>query len=334
MKRKIGKVCLALLVSGLLVAALGVWYYHSAITKPRNFNDEIFLVERGDSLSSIANELLDQGVIEEAYTLKLYARLNHEGMFIKAGEYKIPDEINLAEFVSGLVSGKGQIGIKITIIEGWTFKQMREQINQAPKLNHETANWSDQQIMRALGVPDLHPEGQFYPDTYHYRRNESDLSLYKKAFDLMQDSLDLAWANRKQGIQLKSRYEALILASIIEKESQALDELSQISGVFDNRLREGMRLQTDPTVIYGIGDAYKGNITRKHLKTDTPYNTYTRDGLPPTPISLPGRSAITAAVNPEQTKAFYFVAKGGGKHQFSKTLAEHNAAVKKYILKQ
>jgi UPF0755 protein len=186
--------------------------------------------------------------------------------------------------------------------------------------------------MAELGFPKLHPEGQFYPDTYHYRLGDSDLMIFRKAFDLMQERVDRAWENRLPEIEIHSRYQALVMASIIEKESGVWEEQPEISGVFNNRLRLDMKLQTDPTVIYGIGDKYKGNITRKHLETDTPYNTYTRKGLPPTPIALPGESAILAAVNPLETESLYFVAKGEGKHKFSRTLQEHNAAVKKYIL--
>ena len=318
---------------GALMALLVVGYYLSAISKPLDFGDEAFLISRGESLSAIANRLVEDKIIEEPYTLKLHARLNALGTRIKAGEYKFPQGISLADFVDRLVSGKGQIGIRITFIEGWTFKQMRETIRAAPKLKITTLGWSDQQIMQAMGHSGLHPEGQFYPDTYYYRRGDDDLSIYKKAFLLMQDQLDAVWENRQRNLQIKTRYEALILASIIEKETWIRDERPLISGVFSNRLKVGMRLQTDPTVIYGAGAKYKGKITYKHLKTDTPYNTYMRYGLPPTPISLPGYDSLEAAVNPKKTKSFYFVAIGKGRHKFSETLKEHNAAVRKYIKK-
>ncbi len=319
-------------LSGIFFSLLGAWYYFSAISKPLEFSDELFVIKRGESLSAIAARLQKKGVIGEPYTLKIYARFHGLGTRIKAGEYKFPDGISLIEFVDRLVSGKGQVGIKITIIEGWTFDQMRGEINAAPKLEKITLDWSDQQIMEAMGFPELHPEGRFYPDTYHYRLGDSDISLYKKAFTLLQEKLDNAWSSRKGNLQIKNRNEALILASIIEKETQARDEQAHISGVFDNRLRKGMRLQSDPTVIYGIGDEYDGDITRKHLKTDTPYNSYTRYGLPPTPICLVGSDSLFAAVNPINTKSLYFVAKGKGRHKFSETLKQHNAAVKKYIL--
>ena len=320
-----------LVVLGAVAITSAYVYYDGQINKPLKISSEPFLVERGDTLSSIAGELLDDGVISEPYTLKAYARLNDVD-HIKAGEYQFPQPITLSEFVEWLEKGKGQIGIKVTIVEGWTFKQMREMLAKAKKLKQLTTGWTDQQIMAELGMPELHPEGQFYPDTYQYRSGDSDLTILRKSFNLMQVILDEVWQQRKADIQIKDKYEALIMASIIEKESQVRDEQPEISGVFENRLRIGMRLQTDPTVIYGVGDAYDGDITRKHLKTDTPYNTYTRHGLPPTPIALPGEQAIHAAVNPIETKALYFVAKGEGRHHFSKTLKEHNAAVQKYIL--
>ncbi len=326
-------VALATLLS--LIFALSVFgYYASALSKPRQFGNETFLVKRGESLTAIAERLVNKQIIDESYSFRIHARLNGLETRIKAGEYRFPESMSLTEFIQRLVAGKGQIGIKITIIEGWTFRQMREHINAAPKLNKTTFNWSDQQIMQAMGHPQIHPEGQFFPETYHYRKGGSDIAIYKEAFDLMQNKLDSVWAKRADNLQIKNRDQALILASIIEKETQNRAEQPHISGVFDNRLRKGMRLQTDPTVIYGLGADYKGNITRKHLKTDTPYNTYTRYGLPLTPISLPGYDSLHAAVNPKKTKSFYFVAMGGGKHKFSATLKEHNAAVRKYILKK
>ncbi len=319
-----------ILVAGLAVA----WFYLFSIVRPLHFGDDIYPIERGQSVSDIAQNLVDKGILYEPYTFKLYVRFKKVGHLIQAGEYKFPDGIRLPEFVDRLVTGQGQTVVRITIIEGWTFEQMRKVINNAPKLKKITTDWTDLQIMEKLGHPGLHPEGQFYPDTYEYRNGDIDLSIYKKSFQLMREKLDHAWQLRGDDIQINNRNEVLVLASIIEKESQALDEQPLISAVFNNRLRLGMRLQADPTVIYGMGDEYKGRIRRKHLKTDTPYNTYTRYGLTPTPISLPGQSAIMAAVNPVKTDFLYFVASGGGRHQFSKTLKEHNAAVKKYILKK
>jgi len=331
-KRVVFRVGLLIALTSAIVISVFTWQYRSAISRPLEFGQVSFLVERGDTLSSIANRLVELGITEETLSIRVYARLNQVGSHIQAGEYRFPEQITVSELIHSLESGKNQIGVRLTIVEGWTFRQMREEINRASKLELTTSGWSDQEIMAELGFPKLHPEGQFYPDTYHYRLGDSDLMIFRKAFDLMQERVDRAWENRLPEIEIHSRYQALVMASIIEKESGVWEEQPEISGVFNNRLRLNMKLQTDPTVIYGIGDKYKGNITRKHLETDTPYNTYTRKGLPPTPIALPGESAILAAVNPLETESLYFVAKGEGKHKFSRTLEEHNAAVKKYIL--
>lgn len=318
-------------LSSVLIVLLVILYYLLAVLRPLDFGDETFVVSRGETLSAIASRLVEDEIIAEPYSLKLHARINKLGTRIKAGEYKFPEGTSLTHFVDRLVTGKGQIGIRITVIEGWTFKQMRELLNSAPKLKIKTRGWSNQQIMKAMGHPELHPEGQFYPDTYYYRSGADDLSVYKKAFLVMQDKLDEVWENRADNLQIKNRGEALVMASIIEKETRVSDERTLVSGVFSNRLKINMRLQADPTVIYGVGNKYKKALTSKQLKTDTPYNTYKRYGLPPTPISLPGYGSLSAAVNPEKTKAFYFVVVGKGRHKFSETLKEHNVAVRKYV---
>ena len=320
----------AILVAGLVA----VWFYFYSISKPLHFGDDVYLIEQGKSASQIAQNLVDKGILPEPWSFKLYVRFKKIGHLIQAGEYKVPDGIRLSEFVDRLVTGQGQVATRITFIEGWTFRQMRKAIHDAPKLGKITTDWSDDQIMEELGYSGLHPEGQFYPDTYEYRHGDVDLSIYKKSFMLMRDKLEQAWQKRDDDIQVNNQYEALILASIIEKESQISDEQPLISAVFNNRLRLRMRLQADPTVIYGLGDKYEGRIRRKHLKADTPYNTYTRFGLTPTPISLPGQSAIMAAVHPAKSKSLYFVASGEGRHHFSDTLEEHNVAVRKYIRKK
>ncbi len=310
----------------------GYWYHSRAVTKQLSFTYDTFLINSGDTLNGIADRLVSEGVLTEPWSLRLLAKWRGIGGSIQAGEYKFPERMDLREFLDRIVTGKGQIDVKITIVEGWTFQQMRQALKQAPKLKQVTADWSDQQIMTTLGYPDLHPEGQFYPDTFYYRANDTDLEILEKSFALMQQKLAQAWQSRASDLPLDDPYQVLILASIIEKETQVREEQPTIAGVFMNRLNKGMRLQTDPTVIYGIGDAYDGDITREHLNTDTPYNTYTRSGLTPTPISLPGEDSLMATVKPSKTDAYYFVAKGGGRHKFSRTLKEHNAAVRKYIL--
>ena len=322
----------SVLLAMVVFAGIAFGYYQYTLVQPLDFQQQTFTVKRGETLNSIAARLLKSGIIKEPYTLKLKARLSGVDKRIFAGEYGVSSGVSIQSFLNQLTTGDGVVDYKVSIIEGWTFKQMREALTKEEKIKKISVGWKDQEIMSELGYPELHPEGQFYPDTYHYQSGDTDLSIYKRAFDLMQERLDGAWENRSEGIMISSRYEALILASIIEKETQYRPEQPEISGVFDNRLRKGMKLQTDPTVIYGLGDEYKGNITRKHLRTDTPYNTYTRYGLTPTPISLPGLESLQAAVNPAKTDAYYFVAKGAGQHKFSRTLKEHNRAVQKYLL--
>ncbi|NKB62410.1 MAG: endolytic transglycosylase MltG [Gammaproteobacteria bacterium] len=315
-----------------LLLAITVGYYHHSLDRLLKFSDETFTVGRGETLNSITGRLQDKGVIDEPYTLKIRSRLSGIDKKIHAGEYRLHKNVTIRSLLDQFARGEGQVEFKVVIIEGWSFKQMRQLIERAEKLKKVTIGWDDQKIMEELGYPDLHPEGQFYPDTYYYKSGDTDLSIYLVAFNLMQKKLDEAWNNRSEGIMIDSRYDALIMASIIEKETQYRPEQPTISGVFDNRLRKGMKLQTDPTVIYGLGDSFNGNLTRKHLRTDTPYNTYTRYGLTPTPISLPGWQSLDAAVNPANTDAYYFVAKGAGQHKFSRTLREHNRAVQKYLL--
>ena len=252
---------------------------------------------------------------------------------IKAGEYELLPGLMPEALFALFVSGK-TVSYSITLIEGWSFRQMMAEIEAHPVLQQTLSGLSPEAIMQKLGHEDEHPEGRFFPDTYSFQRNTTDLELLRRAYDRMSRILQDAWAERDENIQLKSPYEALILASIVEKETGAASERAEISGVFSRRLRKGMKLQTDPTVIYGMGDRYKGNIRRKDLKEDTPYNTYVHTGLPPTPICMPGADAIAAAVKPKAGKSLYFVAKGDGSHQFSDTLRQHNNAVRKYQLKK
>lgn len=317
------------ILSLILVGSLYAYYQHS-INKQFTLQSTL-LIESGDTLQTVLNKLKQEQAINETYSARLYARLNKKGNVLQTGEYRFKKQLNIATLLSNLAAGKGRQGIKVTILEGWTFKQMRARLAKEKKLKQLTSDWSAEQIMTELGHPDLHPEGNFYPDTYYYKAGDSDIMILKKAFAIMQEKLDLAWSKRSESTLLKNKYEALILASIIERETQVASERTTIAGVFHNRIRKGWRLQTDPTVIYGIGDDYDGDITKKHLRTDTPYNTYTRDGLPPTPISLPRFESILAAVNPEKTSAYFFVATGTGGHKFSRTYEEHKRAVSEYL---
>ncbi|WP_374358086.1 endolytic transglycosylase MltG, partial [Chitinimonas sp.] len=235
------------------------------------------------------------------------------------------------QLLAKLTEGDVSSGV-ITIVEGWNWRQLKAALAKNPDLRHDTANLDDQAIVAALdeGLPT--PEGLFFPDTYHFTKQSSELELLKRAHLMMRKKLDIAWEARAADLPLKSPYEALILASIIEKETGKPGDRPMIAAVFNNRLRIGMRLQTDPTVIYGLGERYDGNIHKRDLETDTAYNTYTRAGLTPTPIAMPGEAALQAAVNPANSKALYFVAKGDGSSHFSATLAEHNQAVRRYQL--
>ncbi len=279
----------------------------------------------------MANHLEKQGVIDNRLIFRAYTWLNHKDINIKAGEYTLVDVVDITELVAKVERGD-VIKYTITLIEGHTFKDYLAQLKSQSVLEDELASMSHAEIMRKLGAKGRHPEGQFAPQTYFYQLGDSDFDVLKQAYDSMQVLLQEAWDNRASDIKLKTPYELLIMASIIEKETGAAHEREEISGVFNNRLRIGMKLQTDPTVIYGMGENYDGNIRRKDLRTDTPYNTYTRYGLPPSPIAMPGEAALNAAANPAETKALYFVGKGDGTHYFSKNLKEHNNAVIKYQL--
>ena len=227
------------------------------------------------------------------------------------------------------------INYQITLIDGWSFKQFKQHLIKDNRLKQTIESLNDQEILKKIGATETHPEGLFAPETYFFQKGDSDLDILKRSYDKQQENLSGAWQTHQNSAHQKyisSPYEALILASIIEKETGKESERETISGVFYNRLKIGMKLQTDPTVIYGMGDKFDGNIRRKDLRTDTPYNTYTRYGLPPTPIAMPGKASILAALNPQKTKAIFFVGKGDGSHYFSKTLKEHNRAVAKYQL--
>ncbi len=313
----------------LLCAAIG--YFAWAIFRPLDFGDKVWIINSGDTLGQVTSQLVQEGIIHDTFSFRLLAYLIRVDRDVQPGEYRFHDGTSWYGFLRRIASGKSQINSKVTILEGWTFRQMRDHLLLEEKLEHTTADMSDQQIMEKLGYPDLHSEGQFFPETYYYTNGSSDFSVYRQAFRLMQKKLTAIWKNRATDLILKNKQEVLILASIIEKETYVAEEKPRIAGVFHNRLRKGMRLQADPTVIYGLGDAYDGNIKRSHLNTYTVYNTYRRHGLPPTPISLPGESALKAAANPVDSSAYYFVASGNGRHYFSDTLVQHNRAVRKYL---
>lgn len=285
----------------------------------------------GSSLTSVSQQLVRQGVLHEPWSFILLVRAFGKAGEIKAGNYLVNSGITPYDLFITITNGN-TMQTSITFIEGWTFAQMREAIMKNEGIKHVTTAYTDQQILGNIGAKESAPEGLFFPDTYYFSRGMSDQEILKRAYQAMQTKLNKVWQGRDAGLPYNSPYQALIMASIVEKETGRGDERPQIAGVFLNRLRVGMRLQTDPAVIYGLGERFDGNLRKSDLLADTPYNTYTREGLPPTPIAMPGLAAIEAALHPDKTKALYFVGKGDGSHAFSATLAEHNRAVTRYQL--
>jgi UPF0755 protein len=325
-----------LILLGVLAAGALAWWGHQWLQTPIATLAEptVFEVPKGASLRTMASTLNDQNLLDQPLIFIAWARITKRDHSLKAGEYQLTPGLTPSGLLDLLNSGEVLLH-SITFIEGSTFADIRKVLAQSPSVRGDYAARSPEDIMRALGQSDLHPEGQFFPDTYRFPRNTTDIELLGMAFRRMQQELKTVWASRSKDLPLAGPYEALILASIVEKETALDTERPQIAGVFIERLRRGMRLQTDPTVIYGMMNAYDGNIRRSDLLRDTPYNTYTRAGLPPTPIALPGLDSIRAAVNPASSGALFFVATGNGdgSHYFSRTLAEHNAAVKRYLQK-
>jgi len=316
----------------LVAVGVGYYVYIQALQQPLTNREHKLVVPEGVGVAWLAEHLVTNDIIENKYVLRLYAKFNKSEQTIKAGEYTLIDINSIPELITKVSQGK-VIQYSLTLIEGWTFKQFLAHLHQQKGLNKELIDLSDSEIMQRVGAQaNLHPEGQFAPETYFYQKGDSDLVVLKQAHKRLTQQLDEVWQQRDKDLPLKTPYELLTLASIIEKETGADYERPIISGVFHNRLKIGMKLQTDPTVIYGMGEAYKGNIRRKDLRTDTPYNTYTRYGLPPSPIAMAGLASLQAAAHPEATPAFYFVGKGDGTHSFSKTLKQHNNAVVKYQL--
>ena len=314
--------------------AAGVFYlqYQKALNAPLVAEgDGIITVKRGDTLASLNRELVQRGVIHSDWVLPVYARLNPQAANIKAGDYRIDASASLPSLMNDITNGKVVV-YNITVVEGKTFKDLRASLVQTAGIEYTLPDKTDAQIATLLGI-DGSPEGWFMPETYQFHRGSSDLELLKRMYGEMQRTLEQEWPNRADGLPLANPYQALILASIIEKETGVASERPQIAGVFVRRLQKDMLLQTDPSVIYGAAD-YHGDLTRKHLQTDTPYNTYINKGLPPTPIALPGKASIQAALHPADGDSLYFVADGKGGHTFSATYEEHQQAVARYLKQQ
>lgn len=327
MKRLLIPVAFALVIA-IAVAGAVNFQYQKFLSTPMQAisNNQIFLVERGDSINSVVRKLEQKGATKLDWKWRLLNRLNP--VTIHAGEYALSAGLTAPQFLELLASGK-VVSYRFTIVEGWNLQQLLAQLKADPVLQHTLDE--DHDLNELIGMPAGHPEGWFLPETYVFIRGDKDIDILKRAWQAMQTSLDKVWNTRAAGLPYETPYELLIMASIVEKETSLPSERPDIAGVFVRRLQQNWRLETDPTVIYGIGESYDGDIKRSDLKTDTPYNTYTRFGLPPTPISLPGLAALQAAANPADGEAMFFVADGSGGHTFSITLDDHNKAVRQML---
>jgi UPF0755 protein len=316
----------ALVLLSLAMAASYWWIQHPMDGPATPVDLE---VEPGQSARQVAQSTVDAGLSVSPWLLYQWFRWSGESRQIRAGSYEIQPGTSPAQLLRKLVDGDQSLA-RLRLIEGWTFRQVRAELARTTTLKAESATLSDAALMERIGAPGSAPEGRFFPDTYTYAKGSSDLAVLRRAHVAMRKRVEAAWNQRAADSPLKSPDELLTLASIVEKETGRAEDRPMVASVFVNRLRIRMPLQTDPTVIYGLGERFDGNLRRKDLQTDTPYNTYTRAGLPPTPIALPGRDALMAVVQPANSKALYFVARGDGSSQFSDTLADHNRAVDKY----
>lgn len=335
MKRYIRRLLLGLGFGTLSVCAGGGWLVWQAVTavplelNPRGVVD--FDIRPGLGLKGAAHEMARAGVGIVPWRFALLGRLAGRDRNIQAGSYEVGPGVTPWQLLGKLTAGD-VTQTALVIVEGKTFRELRAQIDAHPDLRHDTAGLTDAEILHRIGATERQPEGLFFPDTYLFARQSSDLILYRRAYDAMAKRLAAAWKKRDPSVPYRNIGEALIMASIVEKETGRAEDRGKIASVFVNRLRKGMPLQTDPTVIYGIGEKFDGNLRKRNLETDTPWNTYTRTGLPPTPIALPGMASLEAALNPPPSDFLYFVARGDGSSAFSRTLEEHNRAVAKYQL--
>ena len=325
----------------LVLSAVLAWAwqdYQAFIVRPIVAQELVIMeIAKGSSFRSIIQQLDSQTGLQQADIDKLWFKIlaRQLGLItqLKAGEYLLPVGQTPTEFLLLLSRGITRQH-SITFPEGWTFKQIRQTLSADKDLKLTLTGISDSEILQQIGSTYTHPEGLFFPDTYRFEKSTTDLAILQRAYQKMQQVLAQQWVNKEEGLPIKTAYEALILASIVEKETGVSSERPAIAGVFTHRLNKGMRLQTDPTVIYGMGESYQGNIRKKDLQTLTPYNTYKINGLPPTPIAMPGVEAIHAVLHPAKGSSLYFVANGDGSHNFSATLSEHNRAVQAYLRKR
>lgn len=328
------KLVIVVVLMGVMAAGGLGWslqQVRASLQQPVTHDAEVFItVSPGTSFRGLLNQLVDKKIVPPSQWTRWIYRIEPELTRIKTGTYKIPDSGTLRDVLALIASGK-EHQFAITLVEGDRFTDWLEQLSTAPEIVHQSDGMSEAEIAKAIGADTSKLEGYLLPETYHYTSGTTDLELLKRAYRQMTSLLDDAWESRDKSIPLKTPYEALIMASIIEKETAVDGERTVVSSVFMNRLNKNMRLQTDPTVIYGMGDKYKGNIRKRDLRTPTPYNTYTIFGLPPTPIAMPSKASVLAAVKPQESNYYYFVADGKGGHKFSKTLSEHNRAVRAYL---
>lgn len=318
----------SLMVLGLLLIWGGM-HYHILKKKPVVSQQSTLEIKKGDTLDNVLDQLNAQGIAVNKFWFKLFAYRTHLDRMLKVGEYVLKKGATAIDILATLKEGKTR-RYAITFPEGWSFKQIFQAIKNNPNIQHTLTDDQLAGVMQKIDSDQPHPEGQFFPDTYYFEKNSSDIELLKRAHKKMQQVLASEWEKRDKDVPLESPYDALILASIIEKETAAAEERRKIAGVFSRRLKKDMLLQTDPTVIYGMGDDYQGNIRRRDLREPTPYNTYVNKGLPPTPIAMPGKAAITAALHPANGDELFFVARGNGRHAFSATYAMHEKYVQTY----
>ena len=332
MRRVFLSLLIVLLTGTLLLFGGVLWWLHEPIALRLQPGSTVvdLEIEPGTSADGVAETVVASGANVPLLVLKAWFRFSGQARMIKAGSYELVPGTSPKKLLSMLVRGEETLK-SVTLVEGWSFTQVRAALQKAEQLTPDTLSQPPEIIMEKIGKPGLHPEGRFFPDTYTYAKGSSDLAVLKRAARAMDKRLAAAWTVRNLDSPLRSPDQALVLASIVEKETGKAVDRGQIGGVFSNRLRLGMPLQTDPSVIYGLGSRFDGNLRKRDLQLDTPYNTYTRTGLPPTPIAMPGKAALLAAVQPTSTKALYFVSRGDGSSEFSENLDGHNRAVNKYI---
>ena len=329
MLRFLTAVVVLVMLAAAALAAYAWWFLSTPI--PLSDQKVEFTISSGSGLRAATRQMNAAGIAVPPLAFEVLARYLGKAQDVKAGSYEIVRGARPGDLLDKITRGDFAYA-EVRFIEGWTFRQVRDALDAHADLRHETRGLTDAQVMERIGAPGTAPEGWFFPDTYRFTKQSADVDVLKMAHAAMRKQLATAWARRAADAPVRSEYELLVLASIVEKETGRPEDRGRIAGVFSNRLRSGMRLQTDPTVIYGLGARFDGNLRKRDLEADTPYNTYTRDGLPPTPIAMPGLGALEAASRPDPTDALYFVSRGDGSSEFSRTLPDHNRAVRKYQL--